>query len=409
MAVAVAVAAADLVEVPAVAAPVAVVDSAAVVPVAEPELERVPALPRGNRGAATAGTNAAANNAAATATTTAVAATSRNNLLAYNDVDTTITGSSGLTLRGMSPAWTQVRLDGIEIPRAFHDGAIRSSVVPGILDGATLYTGNYPTEYGGSIGGLVALSTVRDQAKTTTGYVDGNLADVSGVVRVPIIADKLTISAGGQYSYLDKTLLWAVPRRSDVAIAWVPAYQDGSLHVVWDPSKIVHVSALAYTSRDREIDVYANANNPTLSEPQPGSLVQDAQTYRGIVTAEVTPMPELVAKATVGLGQDIYVQPQPALHVQMQRAEERPSVTWTPLKTLAVTLGGEIVAEKATGHVLRRGRADQRRDLQSAEHVGHARRARRALGRRLSARRLDGAENRRAPARHSPRDVFADR
>jgi TonB family protein len=307
-------------------------------------------------GAAPAGGNNApangggGNNAANVGAASATAASSRNNLLAYNDVDSTVVGTGGLVLRGMPPGWTAVRLDGIEIPKAFHDGAIRSIMVPGLLQDSKLYTSNYPTEYGNSIGGLITLWSARDTVTTTTGFVDANLADVSGVVRVPI-TKTLTLSAGGQYSYLDKTMLGFVPRRNDVAIAWVPAYQDGSLHLVWDPSKIVHVSALAFTARDREIDVYANPNNPTLAEPQPGTLVQDVQTYRGILTAEVKPNEEWQGKAIIGIGQDIFVQPTPGYHIQMQRAEERPSVTYTPMKELAVTLGGEYVAEKATGSV----------------------------------------------------------
>ena len=37
----------------------------------------------------------------------------RNSLTAYNDVVTMITGTSGLTLRGLSPQSTSIRLDGI--------------------------------------------------------------------------------------------------------------------------------------------------------------------------------------------------------------------------------------------------------------------------------------------------------
>jgi hypothetical protein len=261
-----------------------------------------------------------------------------------------ITSSSGLVLRATSPAWSSVRLDDILVPRSFHDGALRPIIVPGILDAATMYPGNYPTEYGGSIGGLLTLWTKRDLTTTPTGYVDANLADVSAVVRVPL-AKQVTLSAGGQYSYLDHTFTSLVPRRDDVTIAWLPAYWDGALHLVWKPNAKLQVTAVALASHDRQIDVYANPDNPTLVEPQPGTVLADTQIYRGIVTAEARPTDQVQAKMVAGGGMDIFGQANPGFHVHVDRAEGRPSVRYSPIKSLTLTLGGELVEEKATGTV----------------------------------------------------------
>ena len=150
----------------------------------------------------------------------------RNSLTAYNDVVTMVTGTSGLTLRGLSPQSTSIRLDGIEIPQSYHFGAVRPILPVGFIESATFYTGNYPVNYGDTVGGLFVLGTRSEIPQRTTGYIDANLADVSGMLRVPL-AKNLALSLSGTYGYLDKTFAAVVPRQSDIALAYLPRYHDG--------------------------------------------------------------------------------------------------------------------------------------------------------------------------------------
>ena len=74
-------------------------------------------------------------------------------LASDTDIVTVVTGVNGIDLRGQNPFNTGIVLDGIEVPQAYHFGAIRPIVPAGLLEETSFYPGSFPLEYGDATGG----------------------------------------------------------------------------------------------------------------------------------------------------------------------------------------------------------------------------------------------------------------
>src|SRR5262249_8447669 len=64
-------------------------------------------------------------------------------------------GSGALVVWGASPEDTRVYVDGVRIPRLYHDGGYRSVIHSDFVRGVELIPGGYGAAYGRGLGGLV--------------------------------------------------------------------------------------------------------------------------------------------------------------------------------------------------------------------------------------------------------------
>lgn len=258
---------------------------------------------------------------------------------------TVVTDLGGIDLRGQNPANTAIKLDGIDVPLAYHFGVIRPIVPVGFLESTAFYPGSFPVEFGGATAGLVAMKSDSSLAQRFTGYVDANWADASGLVRIPL-TKTLTLTVGGQYSTLDQVMSDVVPNHSDVGLAPLPRYRDAEVKVVYRVSPSTKIQLLAMASQDRMVDWYGNT---ALGDPPPGSVTEAMTFYRAIFTAESKLDDDISTRLVVGGGTDVTTQRSPDFDVQTTKLQVRPSMKWKLADFLTADFGGEYLIDQLRG------------------------------------------------------------
>jgi TonB family protein len=262
-----------------------------------------------------------------------------------SDVVTVVTDLPGIDLRGQNPANTAVKLDGIDIPLAYHFGVIRPIVPLGLIEETDFYPGSFPVEYGGATAGLVAIKTDSSLASRATGYVDANWADSSALVRVPL-KKNMTLSLSGQYSTLDQVIGAVVPNRSDIGLGALPRYRDAELKWIYKPTSSTKIQVLAVASEDRSIDLYGNT---ALGDPPPGTIALATTFYRAIVTSETQLDKDVSTRIVIGGGTDVTSQAAPAFDVQTTKLQVRPTLRWKLADFLTADFGGEYLLDELRG------------------------------------------------------------
>src|SRR5208282_5476411 len=92
-----------------------------------------------------------------------------------------------LIVRGSAPADTQTFVDGTAIPIVYHFGGLSAVVPTEVLEKIDFYPGNFSTEYGRAMGGVVDVG-IRDpkQDGNFHGFAQVDLIDVRAMVEGPI-------------------------------------------------------------------------------------------------------------------------------------------------------------------------------------------------------------------------------
>lgn len=158
-------------------------------------------------------------------------------------------GSGQLIVWGAAPQDTRVYVDGVPIPRLYHEGGLRSVIHPMLVETVELLPGGYGSAWGRGLGGLVSTTTRTPAGERVRGRVAADLLDASAVVSVPI-GKKLHLAVAARYSYLK---LWAdrLVDREAARYLPIPRYGDGQLRLLWRPSSADRVEFVGLVSVDR--------------------------------------------------------------------------------------------------------------------------------------------------------------
>jgi hypothetical protein len=151
----------------------------------------------------------------------------------------------GLVLRGMSPRDTEVYLDGVEVPIAFHFGGITSFYPSAMLKDLSIANGGFTVEYGRAQGGLVTLTT--REPRTDAWRVGGSigLLDSGVAAEGPVAGGGVVV--GVRRSYFDTIAKPFVD--ADIPL---PSYWDVQLRGSWgDPRREGRITPMIFTSIDR--------------------------------------------------------------------------------------------------------------------------------------------------------------
>jgi hypothetical protein len=152
----------------------------------------------------------------------------------------------GLVLRGLSPRDTEVFLDGIEVPLAFHFGGVTSFYPGGMLADLSLTSGGFDASYGRAQAGLVTLTT--REPRTDRWRMGGSV----GLLDSSVQAEGPLRGGGGiimglRRSYFDTVIDPFV--NDDVPL---PSYWDFQLRTGWgDARKSGRVTPMLFASIDR--------------------------------------------------------------------------------------------------------------------------------------------------------------
>jgi TonB family protein len=158
-------------------------------------------------------------------------------------------GSGALVVWGAAPQDTRVYIEGVHVPRLYHDGGYRSIVSSDFVKSVELVPGAYGAGYGRGIGGLVTVSLKPLDDEGIHGSAAADTIDASASVRAKV-ADHLHVAIAARKSYLD-TVLNAVTSEDVGQIIPIPRYWDGQARIAYDfgPLETVEIGGLISSDR----------------------------------------------------------------------------------------------------------------------------------------------------------------
>jgi len=158
-------------------------------------------------------------------------------------------GSGQLVVWGASPEETRVYVDGVRVPRLYHDGGLRSIVATELVESVELSPGAYGSAYGRGLGGIVLVRTKRWDETRPRASLGVDLYDASGSLRVPLTKE-LRVEIAGRRSHVD-TILSAFAKDDVGDFFPAPRYADGQVRLSYSPSDREHASLTLLGSTDR--------------------------------------------------------------------------------------------------------------------------------------------------------------
>ncbi len=144
-------------------------------------------------------------------------------------------GSGQIIVWGAAPEDTRVYVDGVRVPRLYHDGGYRSIVHSDMVRSVELVPGGYGAAYGRGLGGLVTVQLRPLDDDKMHGSIGADVVDASGAISAPL-GEKWHVSAAVRKSYLDATVK-AVTRQDVGDIVPLPQYFDSQARVQYTVDK----------------------------------------------------------------------------------------------------------------------------------------------------------------------------
>ncbi len=142
-------------------------------------------------------------------------------------------GSGDVVVWGSTPGESRTFVDGVPVPKLYHQGGLRSVMTGDLVQSVELLPGGYGPEWGRGLGAMLAVQTKRLRDAPDARDADGQLRlhgqasadplEAAGRLSVPI-GDAL-LTGAGRYSWLDKTLASVVGAQVQEVFP-LPTYQD---------------------------------------------------------------------------------------------------------------------------------------------------------------------------------------
>ncbi|MFM2163550.1 MAG: hypothetical protein RLZZ383_3062, partial [Pseudomonadota bacterium] len=177
-------------------------------------------------------------------------------------------GTGAIIVWGAAPEDTGVYVDGIRIPRLYHDGGLRSVVGSEIVKGVELVPGGYGAAWGRGLGGLVTVTTkpVGERA----GVHGAAQADVydGGAYVEGATAKGLGFGVGGRASWVAPLLREFYPDVEDT----FPVPRS------WDAT--ARVGGRLGANRHLDLTAIASSDQTTRTAPNPDPARETAETRR---------------------------------------------------------------------------------------------------------------------------------
>jgi TonB family protein len=130
-----------------------------------------------------------------------------------------------LIVRGSAPQDTSVFIDGTLIPLVYHFGGLSSVVPTEMLSKIDFYPGNFSTEYGRALGGIVDVGMKDPKTDKIHALAQADFIDARFVAEGPIGNTGWNFAVGGRRSYVD---LWLKPvlEQTGAQVSTAPVYYD---------------------------------------------------------------------------------------------------------------------------------------------------------------------------------------
>ena len=189
-------------------------------------------------------------------------------------------GSGQLVVWGAGPEDTRTYVDGVPIPRLYHEGGLRSTIYSGVVTSVELVPGGYGAAFGRGLGGIVRVDTETPglrrngsaspsvQSAVSNGCKQGDVCSndsggipLSGRVAVDVLdgsamlssaVGKTRVAAAGRFSLIDQ---FAKGLDDDVGdYVPIPRYRDAQFRVAHDLGgrdriEVVGLMSMDHTAR----------------------------------------------------------------------------------------------------------------------------------------------------------------
>jgi TonB family protein len=174
-------------------------------------------------------------------------------------------GSGQVVVWGAAPQDTRVYLDGVPLPRLYHEGGFRSVVNSDMVQSVELVPGGWGAEYGRGLGGLVTVQLKPPEKEGTHGSVTSDLLDASADVRTRL-SDRFAFEVAGRKSYLD-ALLPVFTARNIGEFIPIPKYFDAQVRLIADlsPRETLEIGGLLSSD---VVDNSVPSDDPTSQQTQ---------------------------------------------------------------------------------------------------------------------------------------------
>lgn len=169
--------------------------------------------------------------------------------------------SGDIIIRGSGTEDSRFFLDGVEVPRLFHFGGLRSIYSSDLLGGLDMYPGGFNTRYGGAVGGVVEIKGRKAKSDRWHGKIDVNMLETSAMLEGPV-SDKVTLQVAGAYSYIGKVV---ESTTKDLPMTIVPVYWDGLVRLDYEHSPSDN-SFFTYSTSKDELEITTNQKTGGTSE-----------------------------------------------------------------------------------------------------------------------------------------------
>jgi TonB family protein len=158
-------------------------------------------------------------------------------------------GSGALVVWGSAPTDTRVYVEGVRVPRLYHDGGYRSIVSSDFVRSVELIPGGYGPLYGRGLGGLVTVALRPLDEPGIHGSVAADTIDSSASVRAQV-SDKVHVAVAARKSYLD-SVLSAVTSEDVGLYVPLPRFWDAQARAVYAmaPHETIEVGGLVSSDR----------------------------------------------------------------------------------------------------------------------------------------------------------------
>ncbi len=209
-------------------------------------------------------------------------------------------GLAGLLIvRGAAPNETNIFVDGTLVPIVYHFGGLSSVVPTEMLEKIDFYPGNFSSQYGRVLGGIVDVGLRSPRKDKLHGLAQVDLIDARLLAEGPIPYTGWNFAVAGRRSYVD---LWLKPvlEAAGAGVTTAPVYYDYQLVLQRDIGKNQEVRFVFFGSDDR-LEVLVKGLNA--SAPGVGgnvSLGTAFYRFQGRYTARLSSETEVRLVAAVG-------------------------------------------------------------------------------------------------------------
>jgi TonB family protein len=130
-----------------------------------------------------------------------------------------------LIVRGSAPEDTQYFVDGTPVPLVYHFGGLSSVVPTEMLGRIDFFPGNFSTQYGRAMGGIVDVGLTEPKGDRLHVMAQADFIDTRAIVQGPLFDTGWKFALGGRRSWFD---VWLAPvlSASNANVSVAPVYYD---------------------------------------------------------------------------------------------------------------------------------------------------------------------------------------